>query len=42
MYLDPPQIYYECLRDEKFNKVKAKILKLYVNSLESKVYTNQH
>jgi len=41
MYLEPPQIYYECLRDEKCNKVKVKILKLYVKYLESKVYPNQ-
>ena len=37
-YLEPPQIYYECLEGKKYDKVKAKILKLYVKSLESKVY----
>ena len=46
-YLDPPQIYYPELRDKKYDAVKAKILQLYVKSLEEahypydKIYPNR-
>jgi hypothetical protein len=34
-YLDPPTVFYANLTDKKYSKVKADILKLYVESLES-------
>lgn len=37
-YLDPPQIYYECLKDKKHDKVKVKILQMYVLHLENSYY----
>jgi hypothetical protein len=37
-YLDKPQIYYPELRDKKYDAVKAKILKMYVKSLEEAYY----
>ena len=37
-YLNADTIYYPDLRDKKYDAVKAKILKLYIDNLESKVY----
>ena len=37
-YLEADTIYYPCLNAKIFNDVKARILKLYIDNLESKVY----
>ena len=37
-FLQKDGVFYPCLNAKKFNDVKARILKLYIDNLESKVY----
>ena len=37
-YLDKPQVYYENINEQKYNDIKAEILRRYVQTLESKTY----
>ena len=40
-YLDKPQVYYENIKDRKYNDIKADIYKRYVQNIESTIYPRE-
>jgi hypothetical protein len=37
-YLDKPQVFYENIKDRKYDEIKAEILDIHMKTLESKIY----